>query len=40
MKLIEWKPCSDIDKAGTVEEEVKDSGERIAFGLFLEITIP
>jgi hypothetical protein len=40
MKLIEWKPCSNIDKNGAVEEEVKDSGERIAFDLFVEMTIP
>jgi len=40
MELIERKPRSEIDKAGAVEDKIKDSRERIAFGLFLEMTIP
>jgi len=40
MKLVERKLCSNIDEARAVDDEIKDGGKRIAFDLFLEITIP
>jgi hypothetical protein len=38
--LIERKPCSDINKAGAVEDKIEDGGECIAFDLLVEMAIP
>ena len=36
----EVQPCTDVDKAGTVEHQVDDGRERLFLGLLLEFSVP
>lgn len=40
MKFVKWKPRPDVDEASAVEHEIENRGERIMFGLLVEMAVP